>query len=47
MRNEVSTWALYMPDSLSRMTWPNQPNTMKMMIATPSVEGVLGGARNR
>jgi hypothetical protein len=28
MRKDLSTCALYMPDSLSRITWPNQPKSM-------------------
>ncbi len=36
-RKDLSTWSLYMPLSLSRMTVPNQPNNMKMMIAAPTI----------
>ena len=34
-RNDLSTWALYRPLTLSPITVPNQPVIMKITIASP------------
>jgi len=35
IRNELSAWALKVPFSDSRMTLPNHPNIMPMMVRAP------------
>ena len=37
MRNDLSTWALYSPPTLSLITVPNQPVSMTTMMPTPAI----------